>query len=671
MLRPNDDTQLPKEIAVLISNAFKSYGSVAVLQNLNMKVPRGAIYALLGASGCGKTTLLGCLVGRNRLVSGEARVLGEKPGSENLITKIGFMPQKTGLHHGFTIKEMLTFFGRVLGIERRLINERVEFLVNLLMLLKSDRKISELSGGEQRRVSLAIALLHEPELLILDEPTVGVDPVVREIIWKYFLDITKTNNVTVIITTHYVDETSQADIVGFMRGGYLVAENNPKTLLKQHKVTSLENVFLNLSTEQNAVEYETVADNGWRNFHITDCFTNPTLKFDHINALTWKHWLWLRKNFSQVSVAAFLPVLLMSIFWLAIGRSPTNLPIAVVNDEIVGKQCNNTISCDTNEISCSYLKDLGQRGLILLSYQTEDDAIKSVKNGETYASIVIKQNYSKALRKRTQDWYRVTTPDLEQSTIDIFREVSSKHISLFLEIYLYQSYESVFYKYAEECGFNYKKMKLPFEFNTFYHGPNPDFTDFGTPPIMLSIVFVLALLLTAYTMLLEKNEASLERTLVVGINKNELMLSHALVQFVIIAVQILLLMVSTIGVFGMTAKGSLVLVASMLFLTGFAGICFGLLISSVCDTEVGITAAAIGIYFTIVFTSGLIWPIEALHPWLKPISVIFPLTKPTLSLRCIMHRGWSFFYQDVYVGFLSVTVWSVIVLIINVIFVKL
>ncbi|KAF5281792.1 hypothetical protein FQR65_LT14539 [Abscondita terminalis] len=636
----NDDIELSnyvdQENAVLVTNAYKNYGSVVVLNGLNVRVPKGTIYALLGASGCGKTTLLGCITGRRSLNSGHAGVFGMKPGSEDLTKRIGYMPQETGLHCDFTVEEALLFYGFVFGMKKSVIKERIEFLVELLMLPGSDHKIGDLSGGEQRRVSLAIAFLHEPELLILDEPTVGVDPVVREIIWKHFLDITRTKNVTIIITTHYIEETSQADIIGFLRGGYLVAEDNPKTLLKRHNATSLENVFLKLSIEQNSNKADAVIVDAWSK---TNCLTIPSLKSDHINALIWKHYVWFRKNYNLLIVIMLLPVFLMSLFCLAIGHDPIDLKVAVVNDEAIDEHCNDTLSCDSNEISCSYLKYLEQRGLILLPYQTEHDAINSVQQGETYASIFIKQNYSKALRTRVHHWYRVKPKDLEQSTIDVFRDVSNKHISLFIQVYLYQSYETFFYNYIDACGLSRKEMSVPLQLNSLYHGINPNFTDFSVPGAILSIAFVIGLILTAWAMLVERNEGSLERTLVVGINTTELMLSHVIVQFVVVIAQMLLTMTCIFAGFGMTAKGSLVLAAILLFLTGFSGLCFGLLISCLCNSLVGITLIAMGTYFTVILTSGLIWPIEAMHPWLKMFAVLFPLTQPTQSLRSILHRG--------------------------------
>lgn len=126
------------------------------------------------------------------------------------------MFQELALYGEFTIRETLKYFGLIAGMNKKQIDARIEYLISLLMLPDEDRMVNTLSGGQQRRVSLASALLHEPELLILDEPTVGVDPLLRHTIWEHLIEISKGGNTTVIITTHYIDETRQAHLVSFI-----------------------------------------------------------------------------------------------------------------------------------------------------------------------------------------------------------------------------------------------------------------------------------------------------------------------------------------------------------------------------------------------------------------------------------------------------------------------
>lgn len=170
----------------------------------------------MGASGCGKTTLLSCIVGRRRLNAGEIWVLGGRPGSRGSGVpgpRIGYMPQELALYGEFTLRETLIYFGWIAGMQTDQVDERIDFLIKLLQLPNSSRFVKSLSGGQQRRMSLAAALVHEPELLILDEPTVGVDPVLRKSIWDHLVEITNTGGRTVIITTHYIEETRQAHMV--------------------------------------------------------------------------------------------------------------------------------------------------------------------------------------------------------------------------------------------------------------------------------------------------------------------------------------------------------------------------------------------------------------------------------------------------------------------------
>lgn len=206
--------------AVSVRHAYKHYGGKSnpnhVLSNLNMTVAKGTIYGLLGASGCGKTTLLSCIVGRRKINAGEIWVLGGKPGTRGSGVpgkRVGYMPQEIALYAEFTIKETMMYFGWIFGMETADILERLQFLLNFLDLPSQNRMVKNLSGGQQRRVSFAVALMHDPELLILDEPTVGVDPLLRQSIWNHLVQITKTGQKTVIITTHYIEEARQAHTV--------------------------------------------------------------------------------------------------------------------------------------------------------------------------------------------------------------------------------------------------------------------------------------------------------------------------------------------------------------------------------------------------------------------------------------------------------------------------
>lgn len=210
-------------------------------------------YGVIGASGCGKTTLLSCILGIEKIDEGSVRVLGENVAEKDVISvgrRIGYMPQETSLVGELTIKETLLYFGNIFQMPKHELRDRYEMLMNLLELPDENSQVHKLSGGQQRRVSFAVALIHNPDLLILDEPTVGLDPILREKIWNFMVNATRTSKLAIIITTHYIEEARQADRCGLMRNGILLAEDTPHIIIEKNHCDNLEEAFLRLCVIQ-------------------------------------------------------------------------------------------------------------------------------------------------------------------------------------------------------------------------------------------------------------------------------------------------------------------------------------------------------------------------------------------------------------------------------------
>jgi ABC-type multidrug transport system ATPase subunit len=168
--------------------------------------------------------------------------------------RIGYMPQETALIGELTIKETIYYFGKIFQMDMDKLRERYDMLHKLLELPRGDHRVEDCSGGQMRRVSFAAAMIHEPDLLILDEPTVGLDPILREKIWNFMLNVTRTSKLAIIITTHYIDEAKQADCCGLMRNGILLAEDTPTNIISRHEVENLEEAFLKLCMKRGASE---------------------------------------------------------------------------------------------------------------------------------------------------------------------------------------------------------------------------------------------------------------------------------------------------------------------------------------------------------------------------------------------------------------------------------
>ena len=240
------------EPTIRVRGLSRGHGRLPVLLGLDATVHRGAIYGLLGPSGCGKTTLLKVLLGQLAPWSGDVDVLGATPGTTGASvpgSSVGYAPQELALYLDLSIHQTLLFHSRLHRMTRERFDERMARLTDFLDLPPADHIVVNCSGGEQRRVSLAVALLHEPELLLLDEPTVGVDPELRHRIWDHLRHLS-AEGITTIITTHYVEEARQGTHVAMLRNGVLLAEEEPEGLIERHGAETLEEVFLALCRRQ-------------------------------------------------------------------------------------------------------------------------------------------------------------------------------------------------------------------------------------------------------------------------------------------------------------------------------------------------------------------------------------------------------------------------------------
>jgi ABC-2 type transport system ATP-binding protein len=221
-------------------------GGSVVLPGLSCEVEAGSVTGLLGPSGSGKSTLLRAIVGVQKVASGSAEVLGQPAGSASLRSRIGYMTQAPSVYGDLTVGENLVFFARVLDVPRSAV-DRV--LAEVSMEEFRGRVVNRLSGGQRARVSLAAALLAEPDLLVLDEPTVGLDPVLRRDLWELFHGLAQRGT-TLLVSSHVMDEADRCHSLLLLRDGTLLAHATPVELRAQTGTNNLEDVFLRLIEER-------------------------------------------------------------------------------------------------------------------------------------------------------------------------------------------------------------------------------------------------------------------------------------------------------------------------------------------------------------------------------------------------------------------------------------
>lgn len=238
-----------QEKIITVQNLTKTFGMFTAVKGISFDVFKGEIFGFLGANGAGKTTAMKMLIGISKPSSGKAFVAGFDvvENTESVKKSIGYMSQKFSLYDDLTIKENITFFGGIYGLSRKDIKLKMNDLLTELSLQEvADKLVGALPLGWKQKLSFSIALLHEPQIVFLDEPTGGVDPITRRQFWE-MIYAEANKGTTIFVTTHYMDEAEYCDRVSIMVEGVIEALDSPKKLKEQFNVDSMNDVFLKLA----------------------------------------------------------------------------------------------------------------------------------------------------------------------------------------------------------------------------------------------------------------------------------------------------------------------------------------------------------------------------------------------------------------------------------------
>ncbi|ODM94472.1 ABC transporter G family member 20 [Orchesella cincta] len=757
--------------AVVVRSAYKQYktrqGTNVVLHNFNMTVQEGTIYSLLGSSGCGKTTILSCCVGVKSLDSGHILINGAEPGTRASGVPgrhVGYMPQDIALYNEFSIGEVLQYYGRMYGMSSSTVAKNMDFLIGFLALPKPDRRIGSLSGGQKRRVSLSVALIHRPKLLILDEP------------------------------------------IGLMRGGRLLAEDSPDLLLKKHNATLLEDIVLKLCLQDNCDEDNesssdsTTTDGSsvptitmplpskksrWKKIsekerhsamnafnlspekdgstcssasnindenvsptglvinnnstdkidpscpdqvvgltyttlesgaegkgdplqacfdrgYLSDCSdsndssasaavrraaltnggfyheensmktnlkNNVKESFNRIYAMSHKNIVILLRNILLLLFMVFVPASQIVVICLAIGQDPKGLHFGVVNKDI-SDSLNNCVvptTCITTDnftgsVSCLFLDYLKKHEILdLRIYESEADAIESVKQTKDWGYMVFPENYTIHMRERAIFGIHAEASviygsrikfRLDQSNLQIYRE----NAKLF-----FKTFHEFTKNVSEVCGVDPVQTDLPLYFDTPIYGDESiNFTDFLAPSVLLAILFFFPLCGSSIAYISEKRAGNLARILVAGVQTWEVMLAYLLVHVVVLIFQTALSFIIMVSVFNIQIIGPVLWAVALALLVGISGMSMGFVLATFCQEEIQAVLLAMGTFFPNFLLAGMVWPTQGMPLYLQYISYFLPCTLACEAMRSIVSRGVDITHPVVWPGFASTFAWIIL-----------
>ncbi|XP_073971608.1 ABC transporter G family member 23-like [Rhodnius prolixus] len=652
--------------AVSIRGAYKTYDSKNyILKGLNMQVRQGTIYGLLGSSGCGKSTLLNSIVGLVGLDSGTVDLAVKSK------SKVGFMPQAVCLYEQLTIEELFNYFATLYGMSRNKTKCRMDLMFDVLDLPDRNKCIPELSGGQQRRVSLAIALIHDPELLMLDEPTVGVDPILRHRIWEFLVNWCENGDRTVIITTHYIEETKQAHTVGLMREGVMISEKSPYVLMEECNTLSLEEAFLKLSKQQICEENILAPVKSKELTFSPLTINNETFTKARFLAEFKKNLTFLWRNFSVALFVFGLPIACILLFYYGNGREPDLLSLGVINNDIIS--CRNYSHqphiCDLNYLSCNYLHHLRKKQIYTVEFKEVETAIGHIKDTDIWGVLHFSPDFTNALSTRLNE-PSITDPEIvSNSTIAAYMDSSNKIIYELLRRKLRDSYTEMGKEIYRACGYPEEFINLPVKFEKpIYGNANPSFQEFVSPALIIILIFAMPL---SYSIVVieEKNSGAMSRSIVAGTTVFEVLAGHILGHIVVQLFQIFSCMIMMYWILQFPLVKPF-LSTVLLILVGLAGTAVSFTLSTSFNSVPVVASLCTGCVMGSLMLGGMMWPTEGMHPAIKVLSWFAPNTFSTQSLRSLSIRGWDMTNRDVYLGFISSCSWIVVFTFITYIYVK-
>lgn len=700
-----DDVDTPVDVTSSAVAArglrFTYKGGDDVLCDLNMSVPRGRVYALLGPSGCGKSTLLRCVLGQLCPSNGQIRVLGAAPGTRGCSVPgpaVGYMPQDTALEEELTVAEVFRFYGRLYGMADERVNERATWLMNFLNLPLRKRRslVKTLSGGQKRRLSLCVALLHEPRLLILDEPTVGVDPVLRTKIWGLLMQLCRESDVTVVVTTHYIQEASSAHRVGLMREGRLLAEHSPEALVAASGEAHLEAVFLRLCRHQDRASDPLPATLA----QLTDgsdgreaagggklgdvpgppssgkggAAASTCCRRSIVGAIVYRGMRRLQHNPGFLAFQFLLPAIQMTLFCIAIGAPPEHLAFGVVNHDVgVGGSGASSIhladrfvaNLNVNSTSDGSFGTVGSQTFDVTEFDDIGDAVSAVRAGKSWGVLSFGSNYTSDVLKRYSPGGAPPSPSVVAGgTANLTMDMSDEQIAVTINTAVLQAYQKTMKDLIDEVMPSMASLASPpiNELPPVYGERNPSFTSFVAPGIMVSISFGQSIGLTAIAFVLDKKRGTLERLWATGMKPAEVLLGSLISQVVVLVVQMLCLLFVALVVFDVPHVGPVYAVLLVVTLLGIGGMSFGLCISAFVSEVEEAMQASLGSFFPVFLLSGIIWPIEGMPTWLYYVSQSMPTTWAARTLRSILIRGWGLDDVHILTGAAVIAAWVIALL---------
>ena len=602
-----------EDIVIKAENLSQKFGDFVAVDNVSFAIRRGEIFGFLGSNGCGKTTTMRMLTGLLPATSGSAEIFGHPVSGNTMEIRkhLGYMTQNFSLYKELSVISNLQLYARLCQVPEKLVNERCSAMLSRFGLVPYAGKLTkDLPLGIKQRLSLAAAVIHQPEILILDEPTSGVDPVARDSFWELIIELSRRDKVTVFITTHFMNEATRCDRISLMHAGRSLVCDTPANIVKSSGCENLENAFIHyLEKASPPPELPELPPVSPRENNV------KRFSFQRLLSCAWKENLELLRDPIRASLALFGALLLMTVMGYGISMDVEELPFAVLDR-------------DNSMISRNYALNIaGSRYFVEHDpVKDYDDLDRRMKNGELSMVLELPPQFGQKIQRgespQVAVWVDGAMP-MRAETINGY--VNAMH----------QQWAS---SRPEDVSAEPLNIEIRYRYN-------PDVRSLPSmvPGVIPVLLIMLPATLAALAVVREKETGSIINLYVTPLTRLEFLLGKQLPYTLFAYLSALLMLVMAVTVFDVPVKGSWLLLLFSLLLYCIISTGMGLLASSVTRSQIAV------IFLTMLATMlpatqlcGLINPVSTQQGLAKIIGMIYPTTYMLLISRGVFNKALGF-----------------------------
>lgn len=640
-----------EKIAIEAQSLTKKFGNFTAVNNVSFRIKKGEIFGFLGSNGCGKSTTMKMLTGLLPATEGKVWLFGKEVDPEDISVRnrLGYMSQAFSLYSELTVRQNLVLHARLFNLKEEDIPQRVvEVEERFGLAHMSDILPANLPLGQRQRLSLAVAVIHRPEILILDEPTSGVDPVARDEFWRMLITLSRRDKVTIFISTHFMNEAMRCDRMSMMHAGQVLDSDTPEALTQKRKASSLEEAFISYLIEAGAgTEDETgdipppeeLAPEEQRQKE------NKLFSFDRFYSCMWRETLELYRDPIRLTLALLGSMILMLVMGYGITMDVEDLRFAVLDNDQSILSNNYTLNLSGSRYFTEKEK--------LYSY---DELDKRMRSGEITMAIEMPPNFARDVDRGSPVEVGVWIDGANPQRAETIRGYVVAMHQLWLEE-------------IAKTRFGHKSDPLASIEVRYRYNPNVTSLPAMVPAVIPLLLLMIPAMLATLSVVREKEMGSILNLYTTPMTKSEFILGKQTPYVLISMISFLLMAVMAIFLFDVPIKGSLLTLFFATFI--YCGIATGLgmLISALTKSQI------VAMFGTIVLTmvpavqfSGLINTVASLQGGGRLVGEVFPTTHMLIITRGIFNKALGF--GDLYQAINALLITLPIIVALSIFFLK-